>query len=136
MSGTVRVKKEQKKTLFARKEAKMSFWCYFSAKKIISMKKKFHDPFINPYRPRTIYIWFTKAENTTCRYDVISLLFQIWFHHLTTFSTSTLNLKSNGRNFSPISPILKKLWQFEFFKFLYFFSSKYLIFKNVWDCKG
>ena len=57
MSGSVSVKKRIKKSVFPRKGAKMSYWCYFPAKKIISMEKKIHDPFINPYRPRPIYIY-------------------------------------------------------------------------------
>ena len=55
MSGTERVKKEQ--SFFSHKEAKMSFLCYFQAKKVISMKNKIHDKFISPYRPRTIHIY-------------------------------------------------------------------------------
>ena len=55
MSGTERVKKEQ--SFFSHKEAKMSFLCYFQAKKVISMKNKIHDQFMSPYKPRTIHIY-------------------------------------------------------------------------------
>ena len=47
---------QKNKFFFGHKEAKMRFLCYFKAKKVISMKNKIHGPFINQYKPRTIYI--------------------------------------------------------------------------------
>ena len=90
----------------------MSLLCYFRGKKVISMKIKIHHAFINPYSPRTIYIWSSKVENTTYRYDVISQLSGMSFHYLTIFSKSTLNLESNAVNLSSLEPILMKLLQF------------------------
>ena len=98
----------------------MSLLCYFWANKVI-MKIKIHDPFINLYSPRTIYICSSKLKNTTYRYDVISQVSVWWFRHLTRFSTSTLNLESIGGKYSSLDPILRKLWQFKKFKNLYFF---------------
>ena len=56
--------------------------------------------------------------------------------YLTTFSTSILNLESNGRNFSWFGPILRKLWHLKHCIIFFFSSLKKLFFQKLMACKG